>query len=112
MPAAMTTVPDENTAWQPPIVQTIATNNTGVSDLAAKIAAHRVYLEETGTLEQREQSRIDIEIAERLREALFARLVDGIGSSSIRDILDKVAARSLDPDSAVRLLLEQYKLIL
>ncbi len=112
LPAAMTTVPDENTAWQPPIVQTIATNNTGVSDLAAKIAAHRVYLEETGTLEQREQSRIDIEIAERLREALFARLVDGIGSSSIRDILDKVAARSLDPDSAVRLLLEQYKLIL
>ncbi len=112
MPAAMTTVPDENTAWQPPIVQTIATNNAGVSDLAAKIAAHRVYLQETGTLEQREQSRIDIEIAERLREALFARLVDGIGSSSIRDILDKVAARSLDPDSAVRLLLEQYKLIL
>jgi LAO/AO transport system kinase len=104
-------LPDENSAWQPPIIQTVATNNTGIAELVAQITAHRGYLQKSGTLTQREQSRIDIEITERLREALVARLIADIGPTSIRELIDKVVARQLDPDGAVRLLLEQYKTV-
>src|SRR5262249_8216229 len=48
-------------AWQPPIVQTVAAANgdssasKGMPELAAQIAAHRQYLETSGTLAQRER---------------------------------------------------------
>ena len=104
-------LPNENDAWQPPIIQTVATNNSGIPELAAQIDAHRTYLQESGTLAQREQSRLDIEITERLRQALLTRLIKGIGPTTIRDVIDKVSARQLDPDSAVQLLLEQSKIV-
>jgi LAO/AO transport system kinase len=104
-------LPNENEAWQPPIIQTVATNNSGISELAAQITAHRAYLQQSGTLVQREQSRLNIEITERLRQALLSRLIEVIGPATIRGVIDKVSARELDPDSAVQLLLEQYKTV-
>jgi LAO/AO transport system kinase len=98
-------LPDENTAWQPPIVQTIATDGTGVPDLVTKLAAHRDYLRESGTLAARERTRIEIEITERLREGLFARLLAQTDPARIAALIEQVTRRQIDPASAAQSLL-------
>jgi LAO/AO transport system kinase len=100
-------LPDENSAWQPPIVKTIATNNDGITELAEKIAAHRKYLVESGTLALREQARADSEITDRLREALLTRLLQTMNPAIVQGILQQVMERQLDPASAVQQLLEE-----
>jgi LAO/AO transport system kinase len=100
-------LPDENTAWQPPIIQTIAADGTGVPDLAAKLAAHRDYLWESGTLAARERTRIEIEITERLREGLFARLIAQTDPARIANLIEQVTRREIDPASAAQSLLTQ-----
>jgi LAO/AO transport system kinase len=98
-------LPDENTAWQPPIIQTVATDTTGIADLITKIAAHRDYLQSSGTLAVREQARIEAEITERLREALLSQLLKRTDSAELADLIERVTRRDLDPASAVHTLL-------
>ncbi len=96
---------DESSAWQPPIVQTVATNGTGITDLVAQIAAHRAYLIHTGTQALRERATIEGEITERLREVLLARLLAGTDRAVLAGLVDQVVARQLDPAGAVESLL-------
>lgn len=101
-------LPDEATAWQPPIVQTIAlesADKNGVPKLAEQISAHRAYLQRSGTLRQRDLARVDAEIADRLREALLARLLSSTPPAMLNDLIAEVAARQRDPASAVKILL-------
>jgi LAO/AO transport system kinase len=106
--ASAGTLPDENSAWQPPIVQTIATGSEGIPELAAQIAAHRVYLLESGVLAAREQAQIEVEIMERLREALLARLLDRADPAIFAALVERVTARTLDPASAARELMARF----
>jgi len=98
-------LPDENTAWQPPIIQTVATDTTGITDLITKIADHRAYLQASGTLAVREQARIEAEITERLREALLSQLLKHADSAALAALIERVTRRDLDPASAVYALL-------
>jgi LAO/AO transport system kinase len=101
------TLPDENTAWQPPIIQTIATDTPGIADLANKIAEHRAYLQSSGTLAVREQARIEAEITERLREALLSQLLKRTDRTQLAALIERVTHRDLDPASAVHALLNR-----
>ncbi len=95
----------ENEAWQPPIVQTIATDGTGITELAKQIAAHRQYLQATGTLQRRERAQLENEITMRLQEALLNRLLSEIDPQKLTDLLDQIVARQIDPAYAVNFLL-------
>lgn len=97
---------DEAHAWQTPILQTVATHGTGIPEVAAKIAAHRDYLRQSGTMAQRERARLETEIANRLRDMLLARLVERNGSAAIADLLERVLRREIDPATAARSLIE------
>jgi LAO/AO transport system kinase len=88
-------------------VKTIATSGEGIPELSEKIAAHRAYLQASGTLIRREQARVDLEIAERLREQLLGRLLASTDPALLADVMARVTARSLDPASAVKLLVEK-----
>src|SRR5262249_55656501 len=41
--------PASRGAWTPPIVETVATDGRGVTELVERLAEHRVYLETSGT---------------------------------------------------------------
>ncbi len=104
-------LPDESTAWQPPIVQTIATGDTstGIADLAQQIADHWTYLVDSGTFSRRERARLDAEITERLRDALLGQLLRRLDPESLAGVIERVLSRSLDPASAARALLIQFE---
>ncbi|MCC7207233.1 MAG: methylmalonyl Co-A mutase-associated GTPase MeaB [Anaerolineae bacterium] len=97
---------DEASAWQTPVVQTIATSGDGIPDLADRIAAHREYLVNSGTLALRERRRVALELAERLREALLARLLAQADPAALSALVDRVLRREIDPASAAQSLLE------
>jgi len=97
----------EDSAWQTPIVQTVATNGTGVAELLAKIAEHRAYLQTSGAQRLRERASLSAEIAERLRDLLLARLIEQVGAAHLQAIIERVVARQLDPSSAAAQLLAE-----
>jgi LAO/AO transport system kinase len=94
--------------WRVPIVKTEASRGEGVEELAEKVAEHRVFIEEQGTLAERRRRNLMNEVvalaAGRLRRALEERVRD---DAEVQELLDEVVARRLDPSSAAARLLER-----
>ena len=91
--------------WTPPIVETVATEGRGVDGLWDAIAAHRVHLERDGDVSSRR--------AARLRDELRALVVERLGRHAAAicegprfdELVEQVAARTVDPHGAVDTLL-------
>ncbi len=91
--------------WRPPIVETVASDGTGVDELWAAIAAHRDHLVATGTLDALRRERR----AREFHQILLARLeaeVDGLlAAGRFAEVVAELTAGRLDPyDAADRLL--------
>jgi LAO/AO transport system kinase len=96
------------TSWRVPIVKTEAAKGEGVAELAEKITEHREHIEAEGTLEERRARNLRNEVLElaasRMRRRLEAAVAD---DESIRELLDRVVRREIDPASAAKDLLER-----
>jgi len=97
----------DHALWIPPLVQTIASEGKGAEEVVEAIAAHRQFLEGSNLHESVERQHIEIELYERLREGLIARLLKDVPETTIAAVIEQVQARELDPQSAVRQLLAQ-----
>jgi LAO/AO transport system kinase len=97
-----------STSWRVPIVKTEAAKGEGVAELAEKISEHREHIEEEGTLDERRARNLRNEVLElaasRMRRQLEAAVAD---DASVRELLDRVVKRELDPASAAKELLER-----
>ena len=87
--------------WAVPIVTTEATRGEGVEELAAKLVAHRAFVEAEGLLGERRRHNLLHEVlglaTARLRRALEASMHE---DPEVQALLDDVIARRLDPASA------------
>jgi LAO/AO transport system kinase len=96
------------TSWRVPIVKTEAAKGEGVAELAERITEHREHIEAEGTLEERRARNLRNEVLElaasRMRRRLEAAVAD---DSSVRELLDRVVKREIDPASAAKELLER-----
>jgi LAO/AO transport system kinase len=91
--------------WRPPIVKTIASESKGLEDLMEAIAQHRAYLGEHPVGQQRGRMRAALELEMILREALFNRLLHSTNVAQLELVVDRIAAREIDPYSAAEQLL-------
>jgi len=91
--------------WRPPIVKTIASEGKGLDELMDAIAQHHVYLGEHPEGQQRSRMRAALELETIVREALFNRLLQTTSPAQLEQIVDRIAARELDPYSAAEQLL-------
>jgi LAO/AO transport system kinase len=95
------------TDWKIPIVRTEATDGSGVEQLAQEIDAHYERIASSGTLDERRGRNLRNEVmglaAYRLRRDLERSILT---SERVRELLDKVVKRELDPASAAELVLE------
>jgi LAO/AO transport system kinase len=95
-------------SWRVPIVKTEAAKGEGVPELAEKIAEHRAHIEEEGTLEQRRARNLRNEVLELAASRMRRRLEAAVAEDdSVRELLDRVVKRELDPASAAKELLER-----
>jgi len=93
--------------WRPPVVKTVATNGEGVPELIAAIAKFQAHAEQrvesTGTSAQGTRRRGRYE--QQLREIVTRRFLnhlerDVMTAEEWRAIVDRIAARDIDPYSA------------
>jgi LAO/AO transport system kinase len=69
------------------------------------IDQHRTYLGEHPDGQQRGRMRAALELETILREALFNRLLQTTSAAQLEIVVDRIAARELDPYSAAEQLL-------
>jgi GTPase len=78
--------------WRPPIVDTVALEGTGVTDLWAAILAHRAELEATGELARDRADRVRIE----LRRILARRLIEQAEAAADGDAFEAACQAVID----------------
>lgn len=94
--------------WRVPIVKTEASRGEGIDELAAAIDAHRAHIESEGTLEQRRRRNLMNEVLALAAGRLRRRLEESVrDDAEVRELLDEVVARRIDPSTAATRLLER-----
>lgn len=93
-------------SWSVPVIETIATEHTGIADVLAALDEHRAHLHRTGEIAGRERQRVEAELLARLREALLARLLTERAPDALEETIQRILRRELDPGAAVRALVE------
>ena len=92
--------------WHPPIVQTIATENKGIDDLAAAVEKYKEYVSSAEPSLERRRSIAKWRLTEILQERLLDALMRKPGRSELLEQLAKdVAAKRSDPYSSVERML-------
>jgi LAO/AO transport system kinase len=93
--------------WEVPIVRTDAVRGEGIEELLDKLAEHRAHIEAEGTLSERRRRNLMNEVlaiaAYRMRRELEASVRE---DPDVKDLLDRVVSRELDPASAAVQILE------
>ena len=92
-------------AWRPPILQTVALESKGITEVVEAIARHQAYLAESGEALARRRGRIESELLAILRETLLRRLMDSVSPAKVSQMVERIAARELDPYTAAETLL-------
>ncbi len=91
----------ESEDWVPPVIKTIATEESGFPELIKAIADHRDYLHKTGLLAQRERERLMDEFEHLLRHTLVQNWKAQASTEQVSQVMDAVFSRKRSPASAV-----------
>jgi len=91
--------------WRPPIVATVATDGTGISELMDAVGAHRDHLVDSGELLVRRRARVRSELVAILSAELAERARTVGGGESFEELVDSIADLRVDPWSAAEQLL-------
>ncbi|MEX1143091.1 MAG: methylmalonyl Co-A mutase-associated GTPase MeaB [Thermoleophilaceae bacterium] len=94
--------------WRVPIVKAEAARGEGIDELADAIEAHRDHIEREGTLAERRRRNLMNEVLALAAGRLRRRLEESLeGDPAVRELLDEVVSRRLDPSTAASRLLER-----
>jgi len=94
-------------APQPAIVLTEALRGEGIAQLWDAIASHRADLERDGTLEERRRRNLAAEVFAVASARARRRLENAVADdAALREVLEQVTRRELDPLTAVHTILE------
>jgi LAO/AO transport system kinase len=91
----------ESEDWIPPVIKTIATEESGFPELIKAITDHREYLHKTGLLAQRERERLMDEFEHLLRHTLVQNWKAQTSNERVSQVMDAVFSRKRSPASAV-----------
>jgi LAO/AO transport system kinase len=99
---------DQTGGWRVPIVKTEASRGEGIEEVAEKIAEHRAFITEAGTLAERRRRNLMNEVMALTAGRLRRRLEESLHEDeSVQALLDRVVAREIDPSTAATELLER-----
>jgi LAO/AO transport system kinase len=92
--------------WTPPIVETVATEGRGIDELWDAVLAHRAHLERDGEVDARRAERLRVELRGLVAERLGQRAGALCAGPRFDELVERVAARDVDPHAAVDALLD------
>ncbi len=83
--------------WQPPIVETVATEGSGASELWSAVVGHREWLAASGEGAIRRDRRVRAEVQAIVTETLMALVSAAASRHEFDRAVDEVLARRCDP---------------
>lgn len=92
-------------AWEPPIVKTIALQDSGIPELIDAVEAHRAFLQHSGLLGARERVRAASELESIVQHRLLEMMAQRVPAVELDALVNQVAQRKLDPYTAADRLL-------
>ncbi len=96
--------------WEVPIIRTEAVRGEGVAGLAEAMADHRVHIEAGGTLSERRRRNLMNEVLAIATLRMRRELEEAVREDDeVRELLDRVVSRELDPASAATSVLERAR---
>jgi LAO/AO transport system kinase len=96
--------------WLVPIIRAEAVRGEGVPEVADKLAEHHAYIESEGTLSERRRRNLLNEVLAIATYRMRRELEESVREDEeVRDLLDRVVSRELDPASAAASILEREK---
>jgi LAO/AO transport system kinase len=87
--------------WTPPIVKTVASEGTGVSDLASAIAGYETYLRRENRALKKSVENWRERLVEMLRDIMLERARAGFGDGNLARFAAEVAEHKRDPYTLV-----------
>ncbi|NOY97840.1 MAG: methylmalonyl Co-A mutase-associated GTPase MeaB [Chloroflexi bacterium] len=102
-------VEEDTLLWIPPVQRTVATDGTGIPELAEAIARHAEHLRQSGDWVARERARLQSELDALIQETLVSRFRADVSEKRYEEALSQVIQRSLSPWEAVRMLMNGRK---
>jgi LAO/AO transport system kinase len=87
--------------WSPPIVKTVATEGTGVKELAAAIADYEAYLQQENLALNRRVENWQERLVEMLRDAMLEKARTQLGDGNLARLAAEVAEHKRDPYTLV-----------
>jgi LAO/AO transport system kinase len=87
--------------WTPPIVKTVASEGTGVEELAAAIASYEAYLQKENLVLKRNIHNWRERLIEMLRDAMLERARAQLGDGQVEQYASEVAQHKRDPYTLV-----------
>lgn len=91
--------------WRPAVIETVATDGSGVEQLWEAVAAHRQWLATSGEAERRRVRRVRHQVEAIIAETLAAQATHTASGPGFEQVVADVMARRRDPWTAVSMLL-------
>src|SRR6202047_4738677 len=98
---ALQSLAARNDNWTPPIVKTVASEGTGIGDLAEAIRDYEAYLQKENLILQKRVQNWQDRLVEMLRDALLDRARQQLGNGAVTGYAAEVAEHKRDPYSLV-----------
>ncbi len=92
--------------WRPPVVDTVATEGTGVDQLWAEIRRHQQHLEDDGGLRLRRRRRLEREFRAVLGAGIERRVEAVLAGGELGGLVEDVVDHRVDPYEAADRLLD------
>jgi LAO/AO transport system kinase len=103
------TLSESNKGYIPPIVQTVASQDVGVSKLYQAIKNHQIFLKQSGKLIQKRKIRIEHEVIGIIQEKLLLHTKNKLASDQeLIRIVDSIYKNQADPYSIANKVLKNY----
>lgn len=99
------------TYWDIPVLETVATEGTGMEKLAETLSKHLTHLRQSGEWLEREKGRTWREVEMLLQQRFMARFKATVPETMRDSLLTAVAQRTTDPYTAVQQLLTESESI-
>ncbi len=93
--------------WTPPIVKTVASEGTGVQELAAAIEAYESYLQKDNRALKKSVENWQERLVEMLRDVMLEKARAQLGAGKVRDLAQQVVEHKRDPYTLVEEIVAQ-----
>jgi len=93
--------------WTPPVIKTVASEGTGVEELAGAVASYEDYLRENNLAQKRSVENWQERIVEMLRDGMLEKARAQLGDGNLARLAAEVAEHKRDPYTLVEEILRR-----